>query len=95
VLEMPLELAQLLRARPLPVKGAKNRREVLVPVNPSGRTTFAEVAFPAQIRIPMRLLVNVPKELREQEFEIFARQLYENEEVGRVTWRLAPPRKRE
>lgn len=95
VLEMPRELAQLLQARPVPLKGAKNRRVVHVPVNPSGRTIFADVAFPAKARIPVRLLVNVPKELRKYEFEIFARQLYENEEVGRVTWRLAPPRKRE
>jgi hypothetical protein len=41
----------------------------------------------------MRLLVKVPKELQRHEFEIFARQLFGNEEVGRVTWRLAPPRK--
>jgi serine protease len=94
-LEMPRDFAQLLHARPLSVKWAKNRRVVAVTVNPSGRTTFAEVAFPAKARIPLRLLVNVPKELRKNEFEIFARQLYEKEEVGRVTWRLVPPRKRE
>ncbi len=28
-----------------------------------------------------------------EEFEIYARQMYGDEEVGRVTWRLAPPRK--
>jgi hypothetical protein len=41
----------------------------------------------------MRLLVNVPQEMRKHQFEIFARQWFENEEVGRVTWRLVPPRK--
>lgn len=94
-LEMPREFAQLLRVRTLPDRGAKRRREVRVPVNPNGRTTFLEVAFPAKARIPLRLLVNIPKAVRKHSFEIFARQLYENEEVGRVTWRLAPPRKRE
>jgi serine protease len=95
LLEMPQEWAQLLQVRPAPVKGAKNDRKVYIPVNPSGRTTFADVVFPAKARISMRLLVNVPEELRQHEFEIFARQVYENEEVGRVTWRLAPPRERE
>lgn len=94
VLEMPREFAHLLRARPVPVNGSRKRQRVYVPVNPCGRTTFAEVAFPAKARIPMRLLVRVPKELRKHEFEIFARQLYDEEEVGRVTWRLAPHRKR-
>ena len=41
----------------------------------------------------MRLLVKIPEEMRKQEFEIYARQMYGDEEVGRVTWRLAPPRK--
>ena len=40
----------------------------------------------------MRLLVNVPREMRKPQFEIFARQGFENEEVGRMTWRLAPAR---
>jgi hypothetical protein len=31
--------------------------------------------------------------MRHHEFELYARQLYEDEEVGRVTWRLAPNRK--
>jgi len=56
---------------------------------------FADVPFPAKARIPMRLLVRVPKELQKHDFEICARQMYENEEVGRVTWRLAPPRRPE
>jgi serine protease len=95
LLEMPREFADLMQVQLVPVKGAKNRRVVRVPVNPCGRTTFASVAFPAKARVPMRLLVNVPKGLREHEFEIFARQLYKNEEVGRVTWQLAPERKPE
>jgi hypothetical protein len=41
----------------------------------------------------MRLLVNLPREMRNYQFEIFARQLFESEEVGRVTWRLVPTMK--
>jgi hypothetical protein len=93
LLEIPREFAQLLKARTVEIKGGKNKNLVYVPVNPSGRTRFEQVAFPAKARIPMRLLVHIPKELRKFEFDIFARQMYEEEEVGRVTWRLATPQK--
>jgi serine protease len=93
VLEISLDWTQLLQVQPIQVKGAKQRRVVYAPVNPCGRTSFPEVVFPARSRIPMRLLVNVPREMRKHQFEIFARQWFENEEVGRVTWRLVPARK--
>ena len=93
ILEMPREFADLLKARWVPAREAKNRNLVHVPLNPWGRTMFADVAFPAKARIPMRLLVRLPKEQQKHAFEIAARQLYEGEEVGRVTWRLAPGRK--
>jgi hypothetical protein len=93
ILEISLDWAQLLQVRPMQMKGAKQRRVVYAPVNPCGHTSFPEVIFPAKSRIPMRLLVNVPREWRKHEFEIFARQWFEDEEVGRVTWRLVPGRK--
>jgi hypothetical protein len=31
--------------------------------------------------------------MRKHEFELFAQQIHEGEEVGRVTWRLVPNRK--
>jgi hypothetical protein len=95
LLEMPREFAQLIQAQTVSVKDTKNNHLVYVPVNPSGCTKFGHVVFPAKARIPMRLLVDIPKELRVYEFEIFARQIYREEEVGRVTWRLAAPKKQE
>ena len=94
ILELPPEFAELLRVRhrPMPFKGADRCRVVHLPLNHCGCTQFPEVIFPAKARIPMRLLVKIPEELRQHEFELFARQLYEGEEVGRVTWRLVPPR---
>src|SRR5688572_23838313 len=47
--------------------------------------------FP-KARIPLRLLVKIPEAMRQHEFELFARQVYEGEEVGRITWRLVPLR---
>ncbi|HRC86611.1 MAG TPA: hypothetical protein PK413_13465, partial [Thermoanaerobaculia bacterium] len=34
---------------------------------------------------------HLPEKERQGEFEIYARQLYQGEEVGRVTWKLVPP----
>ena len=90
VLEISLEWGQLLQVQPVQVKGAKQRRLVYAPINPCGRTSFPEMIFPATSRISDATLVNVPREMRKHQFEIFARQWFENEEVGRVTWRLAP-----
>ncbi|SCY31625.1 Subtilase family protein [Nitrosospira sp. Nl5] len=97
VLELSPEFAELVRARPhlmpyTPFRNAEGCRVVHIPINHCGRTKFPEVAFPAKARIPLRLLVKIPEELRQHEFELFARQLYQGDEVGRVTWRLVPYR---
>ena len=57
-------------------------RVVHLPVIHCGATRFPEVVFPAKARIALRLLVKIPEGLRRHEFELFARQLYEGEEVG-------------
>jgi hypothetical protein len=69
------------------------QRVVHIVMNPCGHVRFPSIAFPAKARIPLRLLVKIPEPMRKHEFELFARQTYEGEEVGRVTWRLTPPRK--
>jgi hypothetical protein len=61
-----------------------------LPINPYGVNRLKEVVFPAKLQADMRVLVDVPKERRENTYEVFARQLYHNEEVGRVIWRLTP-----
>ena len=54
--------------------------------------TRKRIVISAKARIPMRLLVDVPREMRKHQLEIFARQCFANEEVGRITWRRAPTR---
>jgi hypothetical protein len=61
-----------------------------LPVNPHGRRILGEALFPAKSRAELRLLVHIPEELRENEYEVSVSQLYGYREVGRVTWRLAP-----
>ena len=61
---------------------------------PDGAYAFDELLFPAKARFAMRLIVRLPKGARRVPCEVYARQLYAREEVGRVTWRLVPPAKR-
>jgi hypothetical protein len=94
MLEVPLMFAELLRAcdRLGRVAIDRERGVALIPLNPQGRMYFGEVPFPAKSRTAMRLLVHIPEEHRRRVFRIAVRQLWQGEEVGRVTWQLQPKR---
>ena len=97
ILELPAEFAERLRVRPRSMPFAPYAISdcswvVYISINPCGPRSFPEIAFPAKARIPLRLLVKIPEAMRQHEFELFARQVYEGDEVGRITWRLVPPR---
>lgn len=66
----------------------KKKRVSLLPLNPYGQRLLREILFPAKARIPLKLRVQIPRERLKSSYEVFVRQLYQNEEVGRVTWRL-------
>lgn len=91
LLEAPLYIADAMAERSPFLKLDEKRRVARLPLNPYGRTILGEALFPAKWREKLRLLVHIPKELRKNEYEVFVRQLYEDEEVGRITWRLVPP----
>jgi serine protease len=95
VLETPLNLYELLHERHQLGKVTIDRkREVaLIPVNPHGRMCFGEVLFPARSRTALRLLVQIPRRYRTGAYQVAVRQLWEREEVGRVTWLLRPLKK--
>ena len=90
LLEAPLHLIDAMQERSPFVKLEEKSRVAWIPINPHGSRLLGEVLFPAKSRNKLRLLVYIPEELRKNEYEVFVRQLYQNEEVGRVTWRLAP-----
>jgi hypothetical protein len=97
ILELPPEFAERLRVRSrsmpfAPYAKSDCPRVVYISINPCGCRSFPEIAFPAKARIPLRLLVKIPEAMRQYEFELFARQIYEGDEVGRITWRLVPSR---
>ncbi len=89
LLELPLFLRGLAGHRAAPVVDGK-RKTIRLVANPHGRVTFGPVLLGAKLRAQARLLVSIPKELRANEYELYVRQLYREQEVGRVTWRLVP-----
>jgi serine protease len=61
-----------------------------LPVRAHGRYRLDEVLLPARSRADARLLVRIPEPFLQYQFEVAVRQLYEGEEVGRVSWLLGP-----
>jgi len=89
-LEAPLYLIEFLSQYARIVEIDRTRGIARLALNPQGRRWLGEQIFPAKARHPMRLLVHIPEEKRMQSFEVYVRQLFEEEEVGRVAWRLVP-----
>jgi hypothetical protein len=90
ILEAPLYLLDALgqRAPHREVKRGYGR----IPIPAHGKYVLGEALFAARSAAKLRLFVQIPEKLRKNPYDIAIRQLYEGEEVGRVTWRLAPPR---
>lgn len=89
-IEMPLYLVDALRLHNPAIQVDKRCERAQLPINPHGRMRLGEYLFPAKSRTRMTLHVWLPKEHRKSTYEVFARQLFEGEELGRVTWRLVP-----
>lgn len=89
MLEVPLFLRALAGGRAGAVTD-KKRNVLRLPANPHGKIGFGPVLLGAKLRAQARLLVSIPKELRGNEYEVHVRQVYREQEVGRVTWRLVP-----
>lgn len=63
---------------------------VRLPVNPNGKHYFREVPLAPDWTSRLFLLVHVPPLLRRHSYRLAVRQIWENQEVGRLTWRLIP-----
>jgi serine protease len=97
MLEVPVVFYEMLHARHQLGKVAMNPdcTTAFIPVNPHGRMRFGEVLFPAKSRMNLRLLVHIPDTHRKRTYRIAVRQIWEGEEVGRVTWQLQPRQAKE
>ncbi len=92
-LELPAEAFDLLRLpRRRGVEVANDANRLQYPIPP--RFEIREIPLPRGTRIHARLLVHVPDRWRVFHYDVFARQTHHGEEVGRITWRLSPPRSR-
>jgi serine protease len=59
-------------------------------LNPHGRSRTQEILFPREFRSRCRLLLDLPERIRKDSGEVSIRQYSQNQEVGRMTWRLIP-----
>lgn len=91
-LEAPVYLLEALRAWSPAVEVDADGRTGRLPLKPAGGQVVGEAPFPTALRAACRLLVQVPDGARREAYEVAVRQVFEGLEVGRVTWRLAPPR---
>lgn len=77
-----------LRERLPGLKIERKNRTVLVPINKQGKLDLGKAIFPSKARWKMRLLINIPKDKRKNAYNLYIKQLYSDEELGRITWRL-------
>ena len=77
--------------RPLQLEDTLENGIKRVSINPRGTDLFRNITFPGNLREPMKWIVDIPAEARQQQYDLILRQLYQNREVGRITWRLVPP----
>jgi hypothetical protein len=91
-LEAETPLARLLRNESPYHWKSKNLGLTRIRLNPSGRNALNPVFMPAEARMKFRLNVHLPSEPNIQGFyECSVRQLYQEREMGRVTWRIKSP----
>lgn len=84
------QMAYRLPFRPEDVDVSK--KSIRFAMNPHGLRTLGDIEIPQRARFELRLLVHVPKRFHKNSYEVYVRQVQDDLEVGRVTWRLSPER---
>ncbi len=70
------------------VTDPKNPRRLRIPLQVSCPQPIGAIEFPTKTAAASHLLVYLPAERHNQPFEVAVRQMYEGQEVGRITWKL-------
>lgn len=93
ILEAPPYLPELLRIRKhaLEVDEKSGQSFIFLPF--LRKTLFDSVNLDAKTKHPCRLWVKINDMKEKYQYSISVRQLYENIEVGRVTWMIQNPKK--
>ena len=86
---MPLGIAaKLKRGRLWKVEVNRERRTAIIDLPPLPRLDLGAIRLGARARYPSRLIVHGSDALRAGGHGVGIRQLYEQEEVGRVSWQF-------
>lgn len=65
-----------------------------LPESPARPASLGHAMLGAGSKAGCTLMVHAPETLRQHAFQIAVRQTFEGQEMGRITWRLAPKEKR-
>lgn len=94
-LDAPWSLIDGLKLRsPFIAAHGTHKDRALLPLPPRGRLELGSTFFPAGAQIPLRLAVHLPTKARRHAFQLGARQLYKDVQVGRINWTLEAPHRR-
>jgi serine protease len=93
ILEAPPYLPELLRIPKYALEVDKKSGQSLIFLPFLRKTLFDSVNLDAKTKHPCRLWVKINDMKEKYQYSISVRQLYENIEVGRVTWVIQNPRK--
>jgi hypothetical protein len=89
-LEVPIEAREILGSIGGigPIESDEKNRVVRILLNPHGASKGKEILFTERKEWKSRLLITIPDKFRKYPYEVSVRQLFRDQEVGRVTWRL-------
>jgi serine protease len=73
----------------------KKRKIGFAPIKSLGESKLENIQFRANSKTPLNLFLHIPDKLKNRNYTIAVRQMLEGKEVGRFTWKLIPPKKRE
>jgi len=77
------------------VTDPRQPQRLRIPLSAEGHHVLGRIELPAGTAAASHLLVHIPVERHHQPYKVMIRQLYEQREVGRITWLLLPKRERE
>lgn len=87
-LEMPSKWLSQIYTQRIDLKYKSKNRYLHVPVKYTGKQFFESIELDAKSRAKLRLLVSIPEKYRNGEYLISIRQLWEKQEVGRISWKI-------
>jgi hypothetical protein len=88
-LDVPTWLADALRPHPYEVKPDLKRGMTRIPLPAAGAQHLGTAVLHPRSIAQCKLLVQIPKDVRDHPYQFAVRQLYKEQEVGRLTWQFA------